>query len=207
MKKIENIKNLDDIETQLKKDGYTFDNDEVVFEGMPDGIISEKDKIEFLKNSEIIYYDDKKVYGINIDELGDFEVVSYKIRREIQEFIDSTITTEFEAFDVEFKIVSNRNNEVYVEGHVTINDEEAEDVDWYFFDGIQYSSQRKIFHDGIATENNWFEQENEIAQFESDLVDDGIWIDDAILQSDEDENCTYVRENLTLIINEGDLNG
>lgn len=92
MKKIENIKNLDDIETQLKKDGYTFDNNEVAFEGMPDGIASEKDKIEYLENSEIVYFDDKKIYGINIDELGDFEVVDFTIRREIQEFIDSTIT-------------------------------------------------------------------------------------------------------------------
>lgn len=90
MKKIENIKNLDDIETQLQNDGFTFDNGECAFEGMPDGIASEKDKIEYLENSEIVYFDDKKVYGVRIDELGDYEVVDFKIRREIQEFIDST---------------------------------------------------------------------------------------------------------------------
>ena len=90
MKKIENIKNLDNIETQLQNDGFTFDNGECVFEGMPDGIASEKDKIEYLQNSEVVYFDNKKIYGINVDELGDYEVVDFKIRREIQEFIDST---------------------------------------------------------------------------------------------------------------------
>ena len=93
MKKIENMQNLDDIENELKKDGYTFDNGECAFEGMPDGIASEKDKIEYLENSEIVYFDDKKIYAVHIDELGDYEVVDFKIRREIQEFIDSTTTT------------------------------------------------------------------------------------------------------------------
>ena len=37
---------------------------------------------------------------------------------------------EFEEFDVNFKIVSNKNENVYCEGYVTINYDEAEDVDW-----------------------------------------------------------------------------
>lgn len=128
--------------------------------------------------------------------------VSEKTKEELSEEDDSS--TDFESFDVHFKVISNRNEEIYVEGYVTINDEEAEDADWYFWQGSQYGNQRKIHHDGIEITGATVEQENEIAQFESDLADDGIWIDDCILQSDDDENKTHARENLTLIINEGD---
>ena len=109
----------------------------------------------------------------------------------------------FEEFDVNFKIISNKNDELYVEGYVTINGEEAEDTDWYFWNGSGYNSQRVIEHDGVQITGATWEQENEIAQFESDLVDDDGWITDAILQSNYDENVTYVRENVTLIINDG----
>lgn len=111
--------------------------------------------------------------------------------------------SSFEEFDISFKVVSNRNPDVHIEGYVTINDEKAEDVDWYFWNGTGYQSMRFIFHDGISIKGSTIEQENELAQFESDLSDEGIWIDDVILQSDDTENRTYVRENLTLIINEG----
>lgn len=111
----------------------------------------------------------------------------------------------FEPINVNFKIVSNKNDEIYVEGYVTINDEEAEDTDWYYWDGSQYRySQRAILHDGVQITGATWEQENEIAQFEGDLADDGIWIDGAILQSNDDENRTFVRENCTIIINGDD---
>lgn len=110
---------------------------------------------------------------------------------------------EFESYDVNFKIVSNKNENVYCEGYVTINDEEAEDVDWYFWDGSQYNSQVKVHHDGVKISGATIEQENEIAQFKSDWMEDGIWIDACILQSEYDENRTYVRKDITLIINDG----
>ena len=110
---------------------------------------------------------------------------------------------DFEEFDVNFKIISNQNEDLYVEGYVTINDEDAEDVDWYYWNGNGYDSQRTIFHDGVQISGATWEQENEIAQFESDLADDCFFIDEVILQSEEDENRTYVREKCTLIINEG----
>lgn len=113
---------------------------------------------------------------------------------------------EFESYDVSFKIVSNRNSEVYVEGYVTINDEEAEDADWYYYDAQgMATSQMFVEHDGVdgfkgATDK----QQWEVEQFRADYGEDAFWIDEVILQSDDDENKTHVRENLTLIINEGD---
>lgn len=105
-------------------------------------------------------------------------------------------------FDVYFKIVSNKNENVYSEGYVTIN-EDAEDVDWYYWNGNGYQSRLFIHHDEIQITCASFEQENEIEQFRSDLMDDDEWITDVILQSNDDENRTCVRENLTLIINDG----
>jgi len=146
------------------------------------------------------------------EDIKESEELLTEIKEELVEFIDNggEISEEikeeinyFESFDVSFKIVSNRNEEVYVEGYVTINDSEAEDIDWYFWNGTGYQSRRFLFHDGISIKGSTIEQENELAQFESDLADDGLWIDDAILQSDDTENRTYVRENLILIINEG----
>lgn len=120
----------------------------------------------------------------------------------IDELQESNETDPFE-ITVHFKIVSNKNENVYIEGYVDINDEEAEDVDWYYWNGSGYNNNQIIWHDGVQITGATWEQENEIAQFESDLVDDNEWITDAILQSNDDENRTHVRENVTLIINEG----
>lgn len=114
-------------------------------------------------------------------------------------------TSDFEEFDIYFKVVSNKNPDVHIEGYVTINDEEAEDVDWYYLDA-QGIPQNQMFveHDGVdgfagATD----EQKWEVEQFRSDYGEDAFWIDNCILQSDADENRTYVRKDVTLIINEG----
>ena len=151
------------------------------------------------------------------EEIKECEEMLEEIKEELVEFINnggevSEKTKEainyFEQIRVDFKIVSNRNSEVYVEGYVTINDAEAEDVDWYYYDA-QGMATPQIFieHDGVdgfkgATDK----QQWEVEQFRADYSDDSFWIDEVILQSDDDENKTHVRENLTLIINEGDLN-
>ena len=137
-----------------------------------------------------------------------------EIKEELVEFINnggevSEKTKEainyFEPIRVDFKIISNRNNDVYVEGYVTINDKDAEDTDWYYYDSQGMpTSQMFVEHDGVdgfkgATDK----QRWEVEQFRGDYGEDAFWIDECILQSDEDENRTHVRENLTLIINEG----
>ena len=146
------------------------------------------------------------------EEIKECEEMLEEIKEELVEFINnggevSEKTKEeinyFEQIRVDFKIVSNRNPEVYTDGYVDINDAEAEDTDWYYWNGSGYDSHRIIWHDGVEITGATVEQSNEIAEFESDLMDEVDWTTDVILQSDEDENRTYVRENLTLIINEG----
>lgn len=110
-----------------------------------------------------------------------------------------------ESFDVNFKIVSNRNKEVYIRGYVTINDEKGEDVDWYYYNASGFpDTQMFIEHEGVKITGATDEQKNEVEQLRNDYFEDAFWIDNAILQSEEDENRTYVRANCTLIINEGE---
>ena len=90
----------------------------------------------------------------------------------IAQIIGDKMKKEFEEFNVDFKIISNKNDEVYIEGYVTINDEEAEDVDWYYWNGSGYNNNMIIWHDGVQISGSTFEQENEIEQFRSDLIDD-----------------------------------
>ena len=86
-----------------------------------------------------------------------------------------------------------------------IHDDLAEDVDWFYYDAQGCPTpQMFVEHDGVdgfkgATE----EQKWEVEQFRMDYGQDAFWIDETILQSHEDENRTYVRENCTLIINDG----
>lgn len=108
---------------------------------------------------------------------------------------------------INFKIVSNENEEVYIEGYVNIPSDECEDeeIDWYYFDSQGFATpQMFIEHDGVdgfkgATDR----QKEEIRQFLIDYREDSFWINTVICQSNEDENRTHVRENVTLIINEG----
>ena len=111
---------------------------------------------------------------------------------------------EFEEFDVNFKIVSNKNENVYCEGYVTINDEEAEDVVWYYWTGNGYQSRPNYHHNKEEITGLTDIQNNEIDTFRVDYSNDALWIDTCILQSEEDENRTFVRENCTIIINGDD---
>ena len=77
--------------------------------------------------------------------INELEELIEEVKTELKEFIENggevsqeTLdelkdTEEFETIGVEFKIVSNDNENVYIEGYVNINDEEAEDCDWYYW--------------------------------------------------------------------------
>lgn len=104
---------------------------------------------------------------------------------------------------VNFKIVSNKNDEVYMEGFVEIHDDLAEDVDWNYWTGNGYQTTPFYHHDAEDIKGLTVEQNRDIDTFKEDYSDDALWIDTCILQSSEDENRTYVRENCTLIINDG----
>lgn len=103
--------------------------------------------------------------------------------------------------NIYFRIQSNKNENVYCNGYVTIHDEEAEDVDWYYWTGNGYQSHIFCHHDEEKITGRTTKQNAEIDEFINDYMEDALWIDTAILQSNEDENRTYVRENCTLIIN------
>lgn len=148
------------------------------------------------------------------EEIKECEELLEEIKEELVEFINnggevSEKTKEainyFEPIRVDFKIVSNRNDEVYTEGYVNINDAEAEDCDWYYYDAQGMpNTQFFVEHNGVdgfkgATDK----QKWEVEQFRGDYAEEDWWMTQAILESDEDENRTYMRENLTLIINEG----
>lgn len=106
--------------------------------------------------------------------------------------------------NIYFKIISNKNKNVYCEGYVAINGEDDEDVDWYYWTDNGYQQQGIfIWHNEEEITGLTDEQYDEIDQFQLDYDEDAFWIDTVILQSEENENETYVRKNCTLIINEG----
>ena len=105
--------------------------------------------------------------------------------------------------NINFKIVSNKNKNVYCEGYVNINDEEGEDTEWYYWTGNGYQ-QRPFYHHNEEEITGLTDiQNNEIDTFKIDYMNDALWIDTCILQSEEDENKKYIRENCTVIINGG----
>ena len=202
MKKINNLtENFEDeLETILRDEGIIDENGMVyadhIIAAQP--FSSKDEKVEFVENECISFIDEEYIYICKNDGIGDYGVERVLIRKhsELLSLLEEEDedAEEFESYDVSFKIVSNRNNEVYTEGYVEINDAEAEDTARYYWNGSGYDSHQII----------WYDDESERWEFESDLMDEVDWTTDVILQSDEDENRTYVRENLTIIINEGD---
>jgi len=173
-------------------------------------VLGEKDeKVEFVENECISFIDDEYVYICKNDGIGDYGVERVLIRKhsELLSLLEEEDedAEEFESYDVSFKIVSNRNPEVYTDGYVEINDAEAEDCDWYYYDAQGMpNTQFFVEHNGVdgfkgATDK----QKWEVEQFRGDYGEEDWWMTQAILESDVEENRTYVRENLTLIINEG----
>ena len=107
---------------------------------------------------------------------------------------------------INFKIIYNKNDDIYQEGYVEVPEDIEELPDWFYYDQNGFA-QPRVFtnHDGIGLTQvgATTEQLNELDVFYKAVNDEVDFIDDAILTADEDENRTYVRENLTLIINEG----
>ena len=94
-----------------------------------------------------------------------------------------------------FVVKFEKNPNVLISGYVDINDELAEDVDWYFYDrnGMP-SPQRFIEHLGIdgfkgATQ----EQEFEVDEFDNLYCSEIGVVNDIILQCKETEKYTVER--------------
>ena len=108
---------------------------------------------------------------------------------------------------IDFKIISNENDNIYQHGYVEVPDDVEELPDWFYYNQEGLTQPRVFTHHdeiGLTQIGATAEQEAELESFWRALDDELDFIDDAILTADEDENRTYVRENLTIIINEGD---
>ena len=107
---------------------------------------------------------------------------------------------------VNFKVTWNKNPEVHFKGYIDIPAQECEDedIEWYYYDHQGFITQHKqVLHDGVGIKGATYEQGCEIDSFKNDFLEDSLWIETVIQESTENENKTYIRENCTLIINEG----
>ena len=102
---------------------------------------------------------------------------------------------------INFKIISNKNENVYCEGYVTINDKEGKDAEWYYWTGNGYQERPFYHHNKEKITGLTDIQDNEIDTFKIDHMNNALWIDTYILQSKKDEKKKFVRKNCTIIIN------
>jgi len=140
-------------------------------------------------------------------ELHDFIKNGGEVSNETLKELKEEETSSNDSFSIDFKVQWNKNPQVYFEGYVNIPSDDCEDeeIKWYYYNDNGFAtSQKFIEHDGVdGFKGSTDEQQFEIDQFKDDFLADSLWIDVCICQSDADENRTYVRENCTLIINEG----
>lgn len=141
------------------------------------------------------------------EELIDFVDNGGEVSEKTLKELNEEETSSDDSFSVDFKVLWNKNPQVYFEGYVNIPSDDCEDeeIEWYYYNAQGFATNNKfIEHDGVdGFKGSTDEQEYEINQFKDDFLEDSFWIDECICQSDADENRTYVRENCTLIINEG----
>lgn len=99
---------------------------------------------------------------------------------------------------VYFKISKNG---VFIEGYVNINDDEATDVDYYFFDQVGMEQLHPFYHcpELVYTVD---ELNYKIDNFKNDYQINYSEIWDCILQSKENEHGVYHKFGFEIIVNE-----
>lgn len=103
---------------------------------------------------------------------------------------------------INFKIKSKKN-EVYQEGYVEIPDDVEESADWFYYNQTGMTQSRPFtHHDGVGLtlteeQNYEIEQFKELVQYE--LVD---WVNNVILNAEENEQGTYEKGDIIIQINE-----
>ena len=109
---------------------------------------------------------------------------------------------------INFKIINKRNEEIYQEGYVEIPQNVEEPEEWFYYNQSGMVQPRMFtHHDGIGIKQigATFEQEQEISDFLQEVQYDYVdWVNDVILNSEEDEHETYEKGNLKIIINGDD---
>ena len=106
---------------------------------------------------------------------------------------------------IEFKLQSVKNPQVSIEGQVEIFDSLGVDTMWEYYDAShgEYTKELCVNHDGEAITGLTREQEYEIMAFRDNYESNSDFIDDYILQANEDENSTIERCDMLIIIGDG----
>lgn len=104
---------------------------------------------------------------------------------------------------INFKIKNVKNPEIYQMGYVEIPDDVNESEEWFYYNQTGMTQSRPFtHHDGVGLtlteeQNYEIEQFKELIQYE--LVD---WVNDVILNAEEDEQGIYEKGDLKIVINE-----
>lgn len=104
---------------------------------------------------------------------------------------------------IKFKIISNKNENIYQEGYVEIPKDIEEMPEWFYYDQQGFAIPRVFTHHDDVELTATDEQIAEVEEFNEAIMDEIDFINDAILTADEDENRTYVSNNITIIVNDG----
>lgn len=107
---------------------------------------------------------------------------------------------------INFKIISNKNENIYQEGYVEVPEDVEEMPEWFYYDQNGFAIPRAFTHHdeiGLTQIGATDEQASDIEEFNRVIMDEIDFINDAILTADEDENRTYVRNDITIIVNDG----
>ena len=108
---------------------------------------------------------------------------------------------------INFKIISNKNENIYQEGYVEVPEDVEEMPEWFYYDQNGFAIPRVFTHHdeiGLTQIGATDEQASDVDEFNRIIFADEIdFINDAILNAEEDENRTYVRKDITIIVNEG----
>lgn len=104
---------------------------------------------------------------------------------------------------INFRIISKQNREIYQTGYVEVPDDLQEPSEWFYFDPTGMAQPREFtHHDGVgltATDAQYFEMEQFEESVHYKLVD---YVNDVILNAEEDEHETYEKGDLIIKINE-----
>lgn len=106
---------------------------------------------------------------------------------------------------IDFRIINKGNEEIYQEGYVEIPDDVEKPGAWYYYNQTGMVQPRMFTHHdgiGISQIGATFEQEQEISEFLQEVQCDYVdWVEDVILNSEEDETGTFEKGNLIIKIN------
>lgn len=107
---------------------------------------------------------------------------------------------------INFEIIANKNENVYQKGYVEVPEDVEEMPEWFYYDQNGFAIPRVFTnHDeiGINQISATDEQESDIEEFNKAIMNEIDFINDAILNAEENENRTYVRKDITIIVNDG----